>query len=483
MSERPAQLDVATERILRGRLALEVARFGFPLAMGMGLQTTFNLIDAYVISRLDEALVGPSLGAIGICDQIAAIGTIISYGVSIAAAAMMGQRQGRNDVEGVRLVAWQSMFVVGVLALGFGLLGVVGADFVMTDIVGAKGQVAVLGARYLRVIVGGSFSIFFLLQVTSMQRALGSSKTPVFLLVVSNIINLFLAVVLVYGKGPAPPIFSWGPPIATWLHLPRMELVGAAWATVIARSVVLLPLLVIVEQRFGLFRRIPRHVRSLEPVQKMLAIAWPASVQLMVRILAMLLTHSLVARAFTTPANQDATTALGVVFRLETLALFMSMGWGSAAQTFLAQNYGAKQKVRAIRSGWIAAGYNAGLMIVLAVVFSRYGASVVGFFDDEPSVVRTALRYLSIVPMSYVALGLGIVLGNAITGAGATKVTLLIDAAVVILFQLPLSLWAVTGVSGSLDRLWWAVSLTSVVSAVAYAWVYRRRNFLSMARI
>ena len=47
------------------------------------------------------------------------------------------------------------------------------------------------------------------------------------------------------------------------------------------------------------------------------------------------------ARAFTTPDDQSATTALGIVFRLETMALFIAMGWGGAAQTFVGQNLGA----------------------------------------------------------------------------------------------------------------------------------------------
>ena len=55
----------------------------------------------------------------------------------------------------------------------------------------------------------------------------------------------------------------------------------------------------------------------------------------------MLVVHSLVARAYTTDTDQSATTALGIVFRLETMALFVGLGWGSAAQTFVGQNLGA----------------------------------------------------------------------------------------------------------------------------------------------
>jgi Na+-driven multidrug efflux pump len=79
----PATTDHRAARILHGPLPLEVLRFGAPLALGMGLQTAFNLVDAYLIAQLPEDVAGPSLGAIGICDQLAALGTIVSYGVSV----------------------------------------------------------------------------------------------------------------------------------------------------------------------------------------------------------------------------------------------------------------------------------------------------------------------------------------------------------------------------------------------------------------
>ena len=80
-------------------------------------------------------------------------------------------------------------------------------------------------------------------------------------------------------------------------------------------------------------------------------LGWPSSAQLVMRIAAMLLTHSLVARAFTTEQDQTASTALGIVFRLETMALFVGLGWGSAAQTFVGQNLGAGNLERAKRGG------------------------------------------------------------------------------------------------------------------------------------
>ena len=81
-------------RTLQGPLAAGLLRFGSPLAVGMGLQVTFNLVDAYLVSRLGAGESGAALGAIGICDQIAAIGSIISFGLSTASATITSYRSG-----------------------------------------------------------------------------------------------------------------------------------------------------------------------------------------------------------------------------------------------------------------------------------------------------------------------------------------------------------------------------------------------------
>lgn len=470
--------DASTARILEGQLFAEVARFGTPLALGMGLQTSFNLVDAYLIGRLPAGVAGPALGAIGICDQLAALGSIVSYGVSIATSALLSRKHGEGDFEGVRRVAWQSILVVGALSLFAGTLGLFGSGALLRDVVGAKGQVAAYGARYLQVLVGGSFTIFFLLHLTTIQRALGSSKTPVAMLITANALNLVLAVLLIYGPGRAPPIFAWGPPIARLLHLPRLELMGAAWATLLARAVVLLPTVWVLVRRFELFDPTSRTLPDPGMVKSLLRLAWPSSAELVVRITAMLITHSLVARAYTSAADQSATTALGIVFRLETMALFVGLGWGSAAQTFVGQNLGAGRPERAKLSGYHAAGLNAAMMALLALTYRVFARQIVGFFDDDTTVLHVATSYIDRVAWSYIALGVGIVLASAIQGAGATRLTFWLDSLVVFGLQVPLSLAVVFGFDAGYERLWLVVAATYTAFAVVYLVAYRRGGFL-----
>jgi putative MATE family efflux protein len=464
----------ARSRIVTGSVPLEMLRFGTPIALGMGLQTTFNLVDAYVISRLGSDVAGPALGALGICDLLSAIGTIVSYGLTTASTAMISHAHGRGDQPAVRRIVWQSILAVGALSLIFGLISVAFAGPILRGVVGAKGLVADLGTTYLRVNAGGSFSIYFLLQLTAIQRALGSSKTPVALLLGSNVLNLLLAVLLVYGPGDAPPVFAWGPPIARVLHIPRLELVGAAWATVIARSIVLLPVVAIMVRRFDVFDRASRTGPDRGILSSIWRVGWPSSTQLVVRMIAMLITNSLVARAFTTTEDQSATTALGIVFRLETMALFVAMGWGSASQTFVGQNLGADQGPRARRSGYAAATYGTICMFAIGIAYHYAGEPIIRFFDSDPRVVSVAIGYVGVVAWSYVGLGMGVILGSAINGAGATRTTLLTDLVIVVGLQIPACTAAVLLSGATMPRLWWAVAMTYLISGVAYLVVFWR---------
>lgn len=466
-------------RIVTGPLGFEIGRFGTPLAVGMALQTTFNLVDAYLIAKLPLAEVGPAVGAIGICDQVAALGTIVSYGVSTAAGAILSQRKGAGDQLGVQRAAWQSMLIVAALSLVLGLVGGLGAGVIVQDLIGAKGKVAEVATSYLRVSTAGAFTMYFLLQLTSVQRSLGSSKTPVALLVGGNVLNLVLAVLFIFGDGPVPPVFSWATPIASALHIPRMGMVGAAWASILARSVVLLPNIVILARRFDVFPPAGSRAPDKDELRRIVSIAWPSSAQFFLRIAAMLFVNSLIARFFTTQEDQTATTAMGLVFRLDTMALFVAMGWGTAAQTFVGQNLGADRAARARRSGWITATYDAFSNVLLVVGIFAYGEAILRVFDDEPGPVAVALQYLHIVAPSYVGLGIGIVLGNAMAGAGATRTTFVIDAVVIFAVQIPISLLMAIVVGGGTVRgVFEAVAITNLASALAYCLVYTRGSWM-----
>jgi putative MATE family efflux protein len=471
--EKTADEDPTRHRILKTPLPWAVFRFGAPLALAMVLQGLFNLVDQYLIAKLPAAVSDASLDALGICDMVAALGTILSYGVSTGTATLIARHRGAGDEAEVARVAWASIGIVLVLAAVFGVVGVLGADVIIHDLLGAKGAVRVLGRDYLRVILGGSVTVFLMFQITSVFRALGNSRLPLITFAAGNALNLFLAVIMVYGPGEAPTVFSWGPPIARALGVPRMEVLGAAWATILARSVTCVIPLILLRRTL----KVREHGATLRPAPSLtraiVDLAWPTSAQFVVRVVSVLFVTGLVHHAYTTGANSDAGTAFALCLRFETMALFICMGWGGCAQTFIGMCLGAGDRARASAAGWVTAAYGVGTMALLAMVFRLWGDDVLRIFTREPRIVSLAISYLLTVAPSYAFYGLAIVLGNAIVGAGATRLALRIDATLVGAVQVPLMLVAVL-VGVPIERFWFTIVAFNAVNAAIYALVYRR---------
>ena len=90
-------------------------------------------------------------------------------------------------------------------------------------------------------------------------------------------------------------------------------------------------------------------------------------------------------------------------------------------------------------------------------------------------VVAHGVSFLRIVGPSYLPFGMAIALAGAMSGAGATRLTLRLDALIVLLIEAPLLFAAVAlRAEGDPSRLWWALAATNLVSAVVYSWAYLR---------
>ncbi len=465
------------DRLLQWSLGWGVPRFGLPLAVGMLLHTAFNLADMVMVGQLPEATA--ALGALGICDMLAALVTIVAQGLSTGSVAIVSRRAGGDDVEGAREAAGQSLVLVGALSVLSLLLALLGAGWLVRDVMQAKGEVAGLATAYLRVMLGGGFSMFFLLQVTALLRAVGHAKSAAALLVGGNVLNILLNVLFIYGPGPLPdPLAGFGP-VAAALGIPRMGVVGAAWATVIGRTVAVLVGAWLLWRRLGLRLHAARTwVPRWNELRILMRLGGPTSAQLVLRVGAVLVLLSLVAGNYTTEQDPSVLAALGICLRLETAALFVGLGWGAAASSFVGANLGAGRPRRAWRAGWVAAGYAAATGALLAFLYVRYSSPLIALFDDTPSVVAAGRAYLETVALTYVFAGLGAALSQAIAGAGATLESLVVDAVVLLGLVVPGAIVVVETLQQPPEVLWRFVAVGNVVAGLAFALDYGRGAFL-----
>jgi putative MATE family efflux protein len=474
----PNATDRANLRIIEGPLTTGLFKLGLPLALAMALQSTFNLIDMLVVSRLPDGK--EAVAALAICDLVAMVPTILANGISNASAAIIARRAGERDARAVSFFTWQSLALVTWLSVGFGLVGGLFATPITEGVFGAKGHMATLTVEYMTVIVGGCFSILLLLQIAAIMRALGDGKTPLILLVGSNVVNLFMTIVMVYGNGPAPEGLQWATPIADAIGLEPMGVLGAAWSTIISRLLALAIGAVILARKSAL---VTFHMKDLRLTRRafnqLWRIAWPNSAQFVLRIGVILFFTAIITRHFTTAEDATTATAFGICTRLETMVLFMSMGWGAAASTYVGQNLGAGFGKRAMDAGWIASGYNFVFMIGILMSFLFASDAIIGIFNDSPSVIAVGEEYLRIVGASYLFFGVAVVISQALAGAGATMAGFTIDSFVLLALVIPASLIAIAATDITQTLTWSLIAGGNVVTGIVYVAWFKRGRWLT----
>jgi putative MATE family efflux protein len=458
-------LDARFRHILHGSLLSGMLRLGGPLVIGMVLQGTFNLVDSFVVGRLGTE----SLSALPVGDLLAMLGTVAANGVATASVALIARFQGEGDTEGIRRVAAQSTFMILLLSAFFFVLGVFGAE-ALTKGLGAKGRVQELAEAYVQVMVGGAATMLVLWHLVGVLRAVGDATVPMYLLIGANILNLPLSIIMCFGPGPAPEIFAWAPPIAEAFGIPRMDVAGAAWSTIISRAIVVVFAAVFAWKRHEYFRF---GLRDLKPVLdeqlRIIRLAVPNTTQATLRLGVYLFFAAIILHRFTTPDDPAAFAAYGVCIRLETVALFAGMGWGGAASTFVGQNLGAMQPGRAVAAGWVASGYNTIMMILLFGTYLAFAEPILAFFDPNPKVVEVGAEYLLYAGTSYICLGTAIVLANALSGAGATLSSMVVDLMVLLGFLFPVTIAVVILAEPDRKTVWLLIAAGNVLSLVAHS--------------
>ena len=457
-------------------LGRSLLKFGLPLVIAMALQATFNLVDMFIVGGLPDG--SKALAALTICDLVAMICSITGNGVANASVAIIARRDGAGNTAGVSVATAQSLTFTLILSMAFGVAGILLAEPLVNDVVGAKGVVSDYAVGYMEVIVGGSFSILILLQLVAILRAVGDSKTPMYLLIGSNVLNLFLSILMVYGPD-TPENFAWAAPIAEAFGFEHGGVVGAAESTVISRTIAIIVGLVVLMRhssaiRFKLSQLLPNGAEIKQLVQ----LAWPSSAQFLLRVLLIFFYMVVVTRLFTTPDDPTVLTAFGICVRLDTVALFTGMGWGAAASTYVGQNLGAGNRNRAYASGWWACLFNAAVMGLTLLIYLSFSDGIIGIFDETPSVVASGVEYLEIVGASYAFLGVAIVISQALSGAGATLSSFIIDACVVILIQVPVTVFVLTSFEVTPKDVWWIIGGGNVAAALVYAGWYAKKDWM-----
>jgi len=367
--------------LTKGPIGRRLFYLTVPMLMGIFAMVAFNLADTFFVAQLGTK----QLAAMSFTFPVVILIHSLTLGLATGTVSVVSRAIGRGDHREVRRLTSHSLMlaVLVVVLLVLAGLATIGPLFTM---LGAGPDVLPLIRQYMTVWYVGMVFVAVPMVGNNAIRATGDTKIPGFIMIASAGVNICLDPLLIFGLA----------------GFPRLELVGAALATVIGRAMALALSLSILHFRERMLEFALPSIRSLwDSWKKVLYIGIPSAATNIMAPLSMGVIVQLVARFGTA-----AVAAVGAAVRVEMLAMMVTRALGASLIPFIGQNWGAREVARVHRAQHISNRFSFFWGLLCAAVFLGAAVSVGRLFSNEPEVIDNIAGYLWIVPVSYGMLGI-----------------------------------------------------------------------------
>lgn len=413
----------------------------------------YQLTDSFWVGRLG----GSALAAVSICSPIIFFTISLGVGFAIAGSTFVAQYFGAKNSKMVSHAAAQTIIMITFTSIIFSLLGFIFAPQILT-FMGAKPDFFDMSLSFLRISFIALIANFFFFVFQSVMRGIGRPKVPVFIVIITVLLNFFL-----------DPMFIFG-----FKFIPAFGPAGAAFATLVTQTIAAaIGFIILFTGKQYIHLKIKDFKPDFKFIKKSFLIGFPSSIDQSARSLAMVLITSMVAGFGT-----NAVASFGAGANLNQIALFFGIGLAVANGTLVGQNIGAKNIPQAIRVSKISAVLSFSFLSFIGILAFIFSKSFISFFvPSDIDVINGGSQFVKIVSLAFGFIGLQMSFGNVFLAAGKsiTSMSLTIISQWVIL--LPLAFFLSQHTSLGVNGLWAAFPITNFITAIIAFILYRQGSW------
>jgi len=432
----------------KGSIIRNLLLLSWPMVINQSLNMLGPTIDLIWVGKLGAA----SIAGVGVAGMVVMLANSMMMGLVIGVRAMIARFVGAGDAKAANRVARQAF----VISAGFSAVVVSIGIFFAEPILGLFGlehDVITEGAAYMRIMFVGSVAMSFRMMAEGIMQASGDAMTPMKLSVLFRFLHVALCPFLVFG----------------WWIFPFMGVSGAAMSNVVSQSLgMVLGLWVLLTGRSRLGLTLRNFRIAPDIIWRVVKIGIPASIMGMGRTLGHLMVIG-----FMVPFGTLAVAAHTVCQRIDMILIMLGIGLGVGAGVLVGQNLGAHHPERAVKSGWLGAGFVEVVMLIGSTAILLWAENIVRVFSTEPGLVELASIFLRIAVAGYVVLGFTTVLQHCISGAGDTLPPMLATLLIIWVVQIPLAFFLSQGTGFGVYGVRWAIAVSMLVGAVIYITYFR----------
>ncbi len=435
-----------------GPIGRALGLLAIPMMLEMSMESVFAVVDIAFVSRLGT----DAIAAVGITEALVTVLYAVAVGLGMGVTAMVSRRIGAKQTDAAASVTGQAIWIAAVLSIVIGVAGVMYAKEMLT-MMGASDSVVATGTGFTSVLLGGSASILYLFLLNAAFRGAGDAAVALRSLWLANGLNIILDPCLIFGLGP----------------FPEMGVTGAAVATTIGRGTGVLYQLWYLFDGRGRLKFHFRHLRVIPSlISRVLRISVGGVGQFLVATSSWIVIMRIVALY-----GSSAIAAYTIALRMLEFVWLPAWGLGNAAATLVGQNLGAKQALRAERSAWLAARYNTIFMSIAGVFLIALAPWITELFTNEPEVLSYGTTCLRILGLGFPMYAIGMIITQALNGAGDTVTPTVINLICFWMLQIPLSYWLATTVELGPNGVFLAMVISESLLTVLSVIVFRRGNW------
>ena len=377
-----------------GNPTRHILRFTIPLLIGNLFQQLYNMVDSIVVGRYVSA---HALAAVGACGSLNFLFFSLSSGLAVGIGVIASQYFGAGDEKQLKKTIANSIYVLTSSAILVTLIGIIFAGPILR-LLNTPDVYIADSINYFRVTCAGIIGVAFYNGVAALLRSVGDSKTPLYFLILSSIINVVLDLVFVLA-------FDMG-------------VVGVGLATIIAQAVSAVVSIFYAYHKVSYFRLGRKDlIPDLPMIRDSFRLGAPVAIQN-----SMIAVSCIALQAVVNGFGPDVASAYTITGRIEQLVQQPYGSLGMALTSYSGQNIGAKKQERVIE------GFRKATLIVLCFslimlpLYFFFGRYICGIFvkDEAEAVISLGARALKITSPFYFALGMIYVPRAVLNGCGDT---------------------------------------------------------------
>ena len=416
-----------------------LANMAGPVMISMLFQALYNIVDSVFVARLSQ----DAMNAVSLAFPLQTLCIAFAVGTGVGMNALLARSLGEKNMQAVDRAAGTGLFLTLCTAAVFAVLGFsLATPFFRFQTENA--QIIAYGSDYVMICIGGSLGLFLQIYGERLLQSTGRTDLSMISQIAGAVCNIVLDPILIFGL----------------LGFPRMEVAGAAVATIVGQFV---------GAGLGLFLNLKKnpevqiHLKDIRPHRATVADIYAIGIpSIIMQSISSIMTYcmNLILVQFTV----TATAVFGVYFKLQSFFFMPVFGLNNGITPIIAYNYGARHRKRMLKTVKVSMFIAFCFTFIGFLAFEFIPKTLLGLFSASEDMLTIGIPALRIIGIHYLIAWFCIIAGTVFQALGKAVFSMIVSIMRQLFVLVPAAY--ILASIGGLHAVWWSFPIAEIISLI-----------------